>query len=162
MTADLLDSAESIRWISSIIKTWRKSSRNEPTHKDVKVSSHGKFSVTGTSGTVFMHGGKRAPTRISALPEGPNIGLTTGCSQIRTGNSVVSPRMWTHVKRNRTTLCFCIHYQLINKNGDHNDSQCPNYKTVRFGRNARLPIPLTYDRIPLTTNTASLLLDLLL
>jgi len=49
------------------------------------------FSVTGTSDTVFMHGGKRAPTLIRALPEGPNIGLTTGfikfeieCSRLRT------------------------------------------------------------------------------
>ena len=40
--------------------------------------AHGRFNVTGTAGTSFMHGGKRAPTRIRALPEGPNIGLTTG------------------------------------------------------------------------------------
>jgi hypothetical protein len=88
MTANLLDSANTVRWISSIIKTWQRTVRGE-SNRSVKVNSQGRFSVTGTSVTFFMHGGKRAPTRISALPEGPNIGLTTGYIQIRTGSSVV-------------------------------------------------------------------------
>jgi hypothetical protein len=42
------------------------------------------------------------------------------------------------MKRNRTTLCLSIHYQFINKNGDHNGSQYPDYETVSFGCDARL------------------------
>lgn len=56
--------------------------------------SHGICSVTGTDATVFMHGGKRAPTRINALPDGPSIGLTVGYTQIRTairGHREVDP-----------------------------------------------------------------------
>jgi hypothetical protein len=48
--------------------------------------------------------------------------------------------IWTHMKRNRTTLCHSIHHQFINKNGDHNGSQHPDYETVSFGCDAR---PLT-------------------
>lgn len=54
--------------------------------------AHGRFNVTGTAGTSFMHGGKRAPTRIRALPEGPNIGLTTGYAHIGVENLLLNSR----------------------------------------------------------------------
>jgi hypothetical protein len=42
------------------------------------VSAQAMGSVSGTSCTVFMHGGNRAPRKMRALPEGPSIGLNTG------------------------------------------------------------------------------------
>lgn len=39
---------------------------------------HGRRVDGGTCSTSFMHGGNRAPTCISTLEEGPNMGLTTG------------------------------------------------------------------------------------
>ena len=33
--------------------------------------------------TFFMHGGNRAPRLMSADDEGPSIGLTEGCTDIR-------------------------------------------------------------------------------
>ena len=54
--------------------------------------AHGRFNVTGTAGMSFMHGGKRAPTRMRALPEGPNIGLTTGYAHIGVENLMLNPR----------------------------------------------------------------------
>lgn len=86
--------------------------------------SHGIWSVTGTDETFFMHGGKRAPTRISALPDGPSIGLTAGYTQIRA--AVVGIGKSTHMKRERATLCLCIDNQFVNENSDHNSSQCPD------------------------------------
>jgi hypothetical protein len=58
----------------------------------MRTSSQGRFSVGGTCDTFFIHGGKRAPTRIRALPEGPNIGLTTGWIWIGVENLAVSCR----------------------------------------------------------------------
>jgi hypothetical protein len=69
-----------------------------------------------------MHGGKRAPTRIRALPEGPNIGLTTGCMWLGIKNLPVSYGKLTHMERNGAALRLGIHHQLVNKNGDHDDS----------------------------------------
>jgi hypothetical protein len=86
--------------------------------------SHGICSVTGTDETFFMHGGKRAPTLINALPDGPSIGLTAGYTQIRP--ALVSIRTLTHVERERATLCLGIDDQFVNKNSDHNRSQCPD------------------------------------
>ena len=83
---------------------------------------HGRFSVTGTSDTFFIHGGKRAPTRIRALPEGPNIGLTTGCIWMGVKNLPVGCRNLTYMERNRATLGLGIHHQFINKYDDHDDS----------------------------------------
>jgi len=91
---------------------------------DVEDDSHGICSVTGTDGTVFMHGGKRAPTRINALPDGPSIGLTVGYTQIRTANAGIGKL--AHMKRNRATLCLGIDHQFVNENGDHGNSQCPD------------------------------------
>jgi hypothetical protein len=80
MTAKVFDSTKSIRWVGGIIETWqRKTVRHKPRiAPKMRTSSQGRFSVGGTCDTFFIHGGKRAPTRIRALPEGPNIGLTTG------------------------------------------------------------------------------------
>lgn len=42
------------------------------------VHSQGKDVVNGRPTTSFMQGGYRPPTKMSALGEGPSIGLTTG------------------------------------------------------------------------------------
>lgn len=71
-----------------------------------------------------MHGGKRAPTRISALPDGPSIGLTAGYTEIRA--AVVGSGKLTHMKRKRATLCLGIDNQFVNENSDHSSSQRPD------------------------------------
>jgi hypothetical protein len=134
MTTNILDGTKSIRWVSGVVKTWQSSAW--AVQLKAETNSHGIFNVAGTSRTSFMHGGKRAPTRIRALPEGPNIGLTTGCMEIKTEHPPVKPRRLTHVERNRATLRLSIHHQFVNKNSNHDNCERPDYKDVKLECNA--------------------------
>lgn len=45
-------------------------------------SLHANSVVGGIASTYFMHAGKRAPTYINSLDDGPNMGFTAGCEYV--------------------------------------------------------------------------------
>jgi hypothetical protein len=86
---------------------------------------HAKSVEGGTCCTYFIHGGKRAPMDMSALEEGPSIGLMEGFGQVKS-LFFLSEKCLSHLQRYGGTLCLCIENELVNENANHYSSEYIN------------------------------------
>jgi hypothetical protein len=66
-----------------------------------------------------MHGGKRAPTNINSLDDGPNMGFTAGCEYVSIASTCNLYALYLEGKR--IPLLFVIENQLVDQYRNHDN-----------------------------------------